>query len=167
MAKRVITKIGDVFVALIDNTYKVYFQYIVNDLSLLNSDVIRVFKKKYLKDEQPTLQEIIKDDIAFYAHCVTNFGIKQGYWEKIGNIKETGDFSQVLFGDKNDEADINNHEWYVWQINKDTKHVGSLKNNKKKIYPGGIWPSQSIIYKIKYGYYEGVFGYYERNYLNT
>ena len=60
MAKRVITKIGDVFVALIDNTYKVYFQYIVNDLSLLNSDVIRVFKKKYLKDEQPTLQEIIK-----------------------------------------------------------------------------------------------------------
>ena len=56
MAKRVITKIGDVFMAIIDDTYKVYFQYITNDLEQLNSDVIRVFKKRYSKDEQPSLQ---------------------------------------------------------------------------------------------------------------
>lgn len=167
MAKRVITKIGDVFMAIIDDTYKVYFQYITNDLEQLNSDVIRVFKKRYSKDEQPSLQEIINDDIDFYAHSVTNFGVKLGYWVKIGNIKDVGDFSQVPFCSKKEWPNKDIDEWYVWQINKDSKHIGSLKNNKKKIYIGVINPPQSIIYKIKNGYYEGVFGYYERNYLNT
>ena len=166
MAKRVITKIGDVFVALIDNTYKVYFQYIVNDLEQLNSDVIRVFKKRYSKGEQPSLLEIIKGEIDFYAHCVTNFGIKQGYWEKIGNIKELGDFSQVLFCSKKEWPNKDIDEWYIWQINKKRKYVGSLKNNKKKIYIGLIFVPQNIIYKIKNGHYREYLEYCEC-YLNT
>lgn len=47
MAKRIVTKIGDVFCAEIDNRIKRYFQYIVNDMEQLNSSVIRVFKTHY------------------------------------------------------------------------------------------------------------------------
>lgn len=43
--KRVLTKIGDVFEVKIDETSKKYFQYIANDMTQLNSDVIRGFKK--------------------------------------------------------------------------------------------------------------------------
>lgn len=44
MTKRIVTKIGDVFCAEIDNRIKRYFQYIVNDMEQLNSSVIRVLK---------------------------------------------------------------------------------------------------------------------------
>ncbi len=44
--KRVYIKTGDVFFVKVDNDYKRYFQYITNDLTQLNSDVIRAFKKK-------------------------------------------------------------------------------------------------------------------------
>ena len=38
-------KIGDVFVVKVDDKSKKYFQYIISDLTQLNSDVIRAFKK--------------------------------------------------------------------------------------------------------------------------
>jgi hypothetical protein len=46
MASRL--KVGDVFEVSIDTTHKRYFQYIGNDSSQLNMDVIRVFKKNIL-----------------------------------------------------------------------------------------------------------------------
>ena len=64
--KRVYIKKGDVFVVKIDDKNKRYFQYITNDLKQLNSDVIRCFKKIYSIHENPSLDEIIKDEI-FYA----------------------------------------------------------------------------------------------------
>ena len=43
MAKRIVTKIGYVFCVEIDNKYKCFFQYVANDMTQLNSSVIRVF----------------------------------------------------------------------------------------------------------------------------
>lgn len=51
---RINTKIGDVFSVKIDNNKK-YFQYIVSDLTQLNSDVIRAFKKVYPINAHPDL----------------------------------------------------------------------------------------------------------------
>ena len=39
------TKLGDIFCVKIDENNKKYFQYIANDLTQLNSDVIRAFKR--------------------------------------------------------------------------------------------------------------------------
>lgn len=47
MAKRIVTKMGDIFCVEIDNGYKRFFQYIINDIEALNSSVIRVFKTHY------------------------------------------------------------------------------------------------------------------------
>ena len=43
--KRIVTKIGDIFQIKVDDIHAKYFQYIANDKTELNSDVIRVFKK--------------------------------------------------------------------------------------------------------------------------
>ena len=84
------TKIGDVFSVKIDDSSKKYFQYIISDLTQLNSDVIRAFKKKYPVGSNQELMEILNDEIEFYAHCVTKHGIKMGYWEKIANVSNVG-----------------------------------------------------------------------------
>lgn len=52
---RIVTKIGDVFSVTLDDTTKKYFLYVANDLSQLNSSVIKVFKNKYELDAKPDL----------------------------------------------------------------------------------------------------------------
>lgn len=89
------TKIGDVFLVKIDGSSKKYFQYIVSDLTQLNSDVIRVFKKVYPINANPDLSEIVSREVEFYAHCVTKLGLKMGYWESIGNISDVGEIDHI------------------------------------------------------------------------
>ncbi len=60
MAKRIVTKIGDVFCVEVDNEYKCFFQYVANDMTVLNSSVIRVFKEHYPIDYKPNLDEIVR-----------------------------------------------------------------------------------------------------------
>ena len=55
MIKRVRTKIGDVFCVKVSESEKRYFQLIAYDLTQLNSDVIRAFKKVYDIDVNPSL----------------------------------------------------------------------------------------------------------------
>src|SRR5690349_12420930 len=87
---RVYTKIGDVFCAKISEDTKKHFQLIAYDLTQLNSDVIRAFKKEYAVSETPDLSEIVAGEVEFYAHCVTKFGVKLNLWEKIGTIADIG-----------------------------------------------------------------------------
>ncbi len=55
MIKRVRTKIGDVFCVKVSESEKRYFQLIAYDLTQLNRDVIRAFKKVYDIDVNPSL----------------------------------------------------------------------------------------------------------------
>lgn len=75
-----------------------YFQYIGNDLSQLNSSMIRVFKTKYNLQDTPSLEEVVKDEVMFYAHTVLRAGIENGSWEK-AKKNEAGTLRQfILFG---------------------------------------------------------------------
>jgi len=93
---RVVTKIGNVFSVKLDEKHKCYFQYIANDLTQLNSDVIRAFRKKYPLDATSDLSEVIKDDVAFYAHCVTNLGVKMEVWKKVGKASIPDELDIIL-----------------------------------------------------------------------
>ena len=86
MAKRVTINEGDIFEVPLDNNTKGYFQFIMLDLTQLNSEVIRVFRKQYPHDETIHLAEIVKDEVHFYAHVIIKFGVKMGLWKKIGNL---------------------------------------------------------------------------------
>lgn len=139
------TRIGDVFSVKLDNDKRKYFQLIAFDILQLNSDVIRAFKKEYSEDSLPTLHEVINDNVDFYAHCVTKFGLKMNLWNKIGSIKDVGDIKDILFrgtedsGSQPGEQIILSNRWYVWRINdKDFTIVGKLEGEYRKAEIGVV-----------------------------
>lgn len=156
------TKIGDVFSVKIDDNSQKYFQYIVSDLTQLNSDVIRAFKKVYPIDANPDLHEIVKGEVDFYAHCITKLGIKMGYWERIGNIDDVGELN-VLFRSCRDRAQQVkvSQDWWVWKVNEDQKQVGKLLGENQKSEIGSVIPPDSIVYRMQTGRYDFVYPEYE------
>ena len=96
MAKRIVTKIGDIFLVKLDNCQK-YFQYIADDMTILNSSVIRVFKKGYPLNSSLDMNEIASGEVDFYVHTVLKWGIQLGLWEKIGKNPQTGSTDHILF----------------------------------------------------------------------
>jgi hypothetical protein len=158
---RVVTKIGDVFSVKIDEESKKYFQLIAFDRYQLNSDVIRAFKKIYPLDSPPSPEEIIKGEVEFYAHCVTNLGVKMGVWEKVGKAKDIGDTSHILFrgtsdyGQKFEGKRINvSSKWYIWKINdRDSIRVGKLEGENRKAEIGVIVNPYDIEERMKTGKY--------------
>jgi hypothetical protein len=89
MGKRTIIKLGDIFIVKFEE-YQKYFQYVADDMTQLNSRVIRVFKEKYPLGSIQDLMVVAKGEIDFYAHTMVNPGIKLGFWEKAGNVPVLG-----------------------------------------------------------------------------
>lgn len=161
---RITTKIGDVFSVKVDDSHKKYFQLIAFDITQMNSDVIRAFEKAYSIDINPELSEIIKEEVHFYAHCVTKLGLKMGYWESVGNIRDIGTTENILFRDTNDygskpgEQIKVSHNWYVWKINdNDFTRVGKLKGENRNAEIGIIISPDSIVYRMQTGKYDFVY----------
>jgi hypothetical protein len=156
------TKTGDVFSVKIDNSNKKYFQYIVSDLTQLNSDVIRAFKKVYPLNANPDLSEIVKGYVEFYAHCVTKLGLKMGCWEKVGNIADVGNFDEVLFRSSGDNPQMKvSQNWWIWKINEEQKLIGKLEGENKKSEIGSVIPPDSIVHRMQTGKYDFVYPEYE------
>ncbi len=158
------TKIGDVFSVKIDDNSKKYFQLIAFDLTQLNSDVIRAFKKEYPINVNSDLSEIINGEVEFYAHCVTKLGVKMGFWEKGGNVTDVGKTNHILFRDTNDagskpgeQIKVSN-KWYVWHINdKDFTRVGKLEGENRKAEIGIVISPDSIVHRMQTGKYDFVY----------
>jgi hypothetical protein len=151
-------KVGDVFsVQLPDRTWK-YFQYIANDSSQLNSDVIRAFKKAYSTPES-SMQRIIRDEIAFYGHTILGAGVKMLCWSKVGNEAEIGRLD-ILFRNSNDygnpEVKISN-DWYVWRINEPYIKVGRLLGENQLAEIGIVMSPLSVFDRMCQGKYVGVY----------
>jgi hypothetical protein len=157
MAKRIVTKIGDIFSVALDNGNQRFFQYIANDLSCLNSSVIRVFKKEYPAEYQLIPDEVVNGDIDFYAHTVLKFGIAEGAWQKVGKCQNVGGTENILFRMylKNavDHAD---RIWYAWYINKERFTIGKLSEEyREKSDIGLVLPYTDIVSRIKVGVMPG------------
>ena len=88
MAKRIITRIGDVFEVQLDNCKK-YFQYIANDMTQLNSSVIRTFVEEYPLDYSPILENITAGKLIF-MHIQSSDGV----FSRICGIKLVGSVSK-------------------------------------------------------------------------
>lgn len=152
------TKIGDVFCVKLEDSKKKYFQFIVSDLTQLNSDVIRAFKKVYPANADPDLSDIVNGEVEFYAHCVTKLGLKLGFWEKVGNIGEVGEFKNVLFKSSGDAPQTKvSHNWWVWNINENQRQVGKLVGENRKAEVGSVIPPDSIVHRVQTGEYDFVY----------
>lgn len=162
MNKHVITKIGDVFCVAINEQYKKYLQYIVSDLTQLNSDVVRIFKELYPIDAEPDLKEVVKGDVDFYAHCITSMGVKKGLWKKVGNVMDVGDARHILFRNKRDYSDSGKQDdWVIWNVNEEMIHIGNIDGVSKQAYLGLVFQPERIIYKMRTGKSYGIYAKFE------
>ena len=156
---RVIIKIGDVFSVLVDDNSKKYFQYIANDMTQLNSDVIAVFKKKYAIKENLELSQIVKDEVDFYAHCVIKWGIKMNLWIKVGQSKEIRKVETLFrcsndYGRKLGEEPIKiSSNWRVWKINEEFRQVGKLVGESQKAEIGIVVSPTDVVHRMINGEY--------------
>ena len=148
------TKIGDVMVAQIDEMgNKRYLQYIGSDMLQLNADVVRVFKTIYLPDSNPSLDEIVADEIVFAVHCDSTYGIKLGLWDKIGNIENIkADNIYFLSVDQDTYSREYSERWVVWQLG-DTQRtfIGRLPEKYWNGNIGTVMPVELVFKYIKTG----------------
>ncbi len=162
--KRIVVKVGDVFAVSLNETSKKYFQFITNDSTQLNSDVIRVFQESYpIADGFDPLQ-IIKGKVEFYAHVVIKWGLKMQLWEKVGNANEVGPLNIHFritsdYGHKAGEKPVRiSSRWYVWQPNDPQfTFVGTLQGEHRNADWGVVVNPQSIVHRIKTGSYNMAF----------
>jgi len=155
---RVYTKIGDFFSARLAGGSKKYFQFIASDLTQLNSDVIRVFKKQYPIEEKPSLSKIAQRDIEFYAHCVIKLGVKLGYWEKVGYLSQIGNTEKIIFRSSTDDRRTeSSSNWWIWKIGEDQRYVGKLTGMYKEAEIGSVIAPDSILHRMKTGEYDFVY----------
>jgi hypothetical protein len=155
--KRKYTKIGDILSVNLDDSSKKYIQYIASDLTQLNSDVIRAFKRVYLINEKPDLRDIVNGEVDFYAHCVTKHGIKSGHLELVGNDSEVGNTENILFrisGDYGNPQIEVSRDWWVWTINNEMRKVGILEGVNQRAEIGVVVPPSSIVYRMRMGKYD-------------
>jgi len=149
--KRVRTRIGDVFCARLDEHTKKYFQYVANDLTQLNSDVIRAFRKAYPLHETPDLSEIVADEVDLYAHVVVPLGIKMNLWEKVGHAPNVGDLDVVFkdtedYGTKLGEEPVKvSTNWHIWRLNEDFQFVGKLEGEYTKAFIGLVFNPYGLL----------------------
>ncbi len=156
MATRIVTRKGDIFCVEIDNKFKAYFQYITTDMTQLNSTVIRVFKKHYPMDYVPDFDEIVRDDVHFYAHTILRPGLNEGAWYKVGSNKEVGDVDNIMFSlfqDVNFADKKKSYSWYIWRINQRTEYIGEMKEEYKKYDRGWVYSYINIVEKIRTGHF--------------
>ena len=97
MKRKKTTTIGDIFAVKIDNHHQRFFQYIVSDMTMLNSSVIRVFKKEYLVTDVIDWNEVVRDEVDFYAHTILRVGLDYDLWDLVANVPEVGDYSHIWF----------------------------------------------------------------------
>ena len=172
MAKRIVTKVGDVFCVEIDNEYKCFFQYIEKDILQLGSSVIRAFKTRYPMDYKPVIEDIVKDEILFYAHTILRVGIEDGAWYKVGKSKELGldGLSKVLWGTVHDYkatrvppeegyfklTKVNPIEnWAIWKIYGERIAIGVLPTEYYEIIEeGGVVPYDEVVTRFRIGYFK-------------
>lgn len=165
MAKRVISKIGDIFYVPLDNGNKKYFQYIANDLTQLNSDVIRVFKTVYSPKEEVDYTKLLSGEIDFHAHTMINLGMKLDFFFKEGKFEVLPNIKNIIFrctndqGKKIDGKPIRiSSNWHVWKINDyDFTKVGKLIGENRKAELGMVIPPYAIVERIKTGKFNFVY----------
>ena len=163
MAKRVIVRTGDIFCVEIDGRYKCYFQYVIrNDLNL-GGQVIRVFRTRYAIDADPQMDDIVKDDVAFYAHTLIRIGIMYNAWYKVGKSSDRGveQAERVFFGHPvpigrsfEESCRLDLRHWFIYHINEQPQKTGYLPKEYHNIVElGGVLPFVDIINRMRYGYY--------------
>ncbi len=152
------TRKGNVFSVRVGPTDTKYFQYIANDLTQLNSDVIRAFKKVYPDESKPELDEIVSGEVEFYAHVVVPLGIKMKLWEKVGSVPFNGKVEVYFRGSQDYGKGIKfSEKWFVWQINGERQLVEKPTGELRAAEIGIVVSPKNLVDRMRTGQYHFVY----------
>ena len=159
--KKIRTKVGDVFALDISKDKKKYFQYIGNDLTQLNSDVIRAFTEVYPLDSEEDVAKIVQGVVDFYAHCTINLGLRMNLWQLVGHSPNIGSLANIQFRDTSDYGNRSikkSTNWWIWNMNEEQRFVGALEEPFQRAEIGLVINPNSLVHRFKTGEYD--FPYY-------
>ena len=155
--KRIVTRVGNIFCYEVEGKSKRYFQYISNDWTQLNSSVIRVFKKRWNTADNPKIEEIITDEIGFYAQAILRAGIENAGWYKVGTSTNLGleKLNHIYFAQTFDEPGIHtNPSCAIWHVNQEMIPITPIPKNVLNAMEWGVVVAYSQINnRIRLGYY--------------
>jgi hypothetical protein len=140
MTKKLILAPGDIFeIPIIAKKH--YIQYLMNDSTLFNANVVRVFDCETSFGQSIDLKDVVKSRVRFHTHVMIKGGVKLCGWFKIGNIPLEPSFSPPLFRATDDAyADVRKStNWYVWQACNEIKKIGRLSDKYKNIDYGSVF----------------------------
>lgn len=137
--KRIRIKAGDIFEVIRCDGNKQYLQFLVVDRSMLDGDVIRVFKKHYAPEAVPSPEDIISDKVLFYAQTSVRRGVREEWWTKYGHSDDLGELKRIIFSSEG-------AFWYLWRVNKRPWIFPWLPKNI--FNPGSIFPPFFIVTRI-------------------
>jgi hypothetical protein len=149
---------GDLFAVPLEVNAKKYFQYVADDLTQLNSAVIRAFRTAYPIDVEPSLVEVAKDQAAFQAHLAITRGLKLKLWQKVGHASCPARID-LLFRDTNDFGNgvETSDNWFIWRIGEAFQHVGALEGDHRKAEIGIVVTPKDIVDRMRTGKYNFVY----------
>lgn len=147
--------VGDVFSVELESGQTGFFQYIADDSTQLNSNVIRVFLDKQSRTQLPKVESIVLGEVHFVAHVFLRVGLKFGAWERIGNSHITGGLD-TLFRDSDDygnpQIDFSDR-WYIWNIGERQRFVGKLSFEYQHAEIGVVVSPEQINLRMSAGSY--------------
>jgi len=159
MAKRLLK--GDIFEVPLNDNIRGYFQYIGVDESELSSYVIKVFKKRYQIKEVLELEDIVKDEVQFYARVIIQLGEKMNLWHKVGRIKDIRDTDSIFFRVPNRPKNYISGEsvssWKLWQMNERAVEVDNSSSELQSAYIGAIVSPVDIVDRMQTGEYKFIY----------
>lgn len=149
--KRTKISVGDVFQVALDNGKYKYFQYLLDDATQLNSNVIGCFPGEF--ESEVDISKVIDGEFETYIHCVLPLGLKLGYWRRIGNfaLKLNCD---IVFRDSSDYGNpeiIFSQKWWIWKPNEPQKYIGDIQRDYANSFVGIVVNPSSVVHMIKTG----------------
>lgn len=152
-------RLGDLFRVRVDQSTDGYFQYVVDDVTQLSSQVVRVFAKTATDPGASDPESVAAGDVAFHAHVMLRDGLKRGFWEFVGHADPPA-LDGILFRDSGDygrpEVKIS-RDWYVCRPNQEQHRVGALEPPLQVAEIGVVIPPESLIHRIRHGKYDFVY----------
>lgn len=152
-------RVGDVFEAGIDHSAARFFQYVADDVTQLNSQVVRVFRETYDVKDSPDVPNVVAGKVDFHAHVFLRIGLRQGFWRKVGHAPPPSNLD-VLFRGTNDSGKPEikiSHNWHVWRVNEPFEKVGDLPPHCQGAEIGVVVPPDSLVYRMLHGRYDFVY----------
>jgi hypothetical protein len=153
-------RIGDIFSIAIGDGQVRFFQYIGNDSTQLDSEIIRVYKNQYSSANAIDLESIITSEIDWHAHCFLRLGLKMGYWSKVGKaaiaqgitplFRDTYDYGRAAW----QEPILISHNWVVWHPGQDFQRIGRLVGENEQADIGLVMSPVDIAYRMQHGVYD-------------